>query len=145
MSKLTALAIAVYLLCSCERTNNQIKNLDSEQINQVCDNFMQLFSKSNFKEGIALLKKNSVIPDSTFDTMLPTIETQISNSVQAYGKITGFEHVRDFSTNGLIIQRIYLLKFEQFFLKFSFTIYRGTKGWTITSFEYNVNLIEVLY
>ena len=145
MTKLTALVFSICLFCSCNRNESQKKNLESESINQVCDNFMQLFSKGNFKEAIGLLKDNSIIADSTLDALQPTIETQISNSVQSYGKITGFEHVRDFSTNGLIIQRIYLLKFEQYFLKFSFTIYKGSKGWTITNFEYNENLIEVLY
>jgi len=74
-----------------------------------------------------------------------TIAEQVVKFLPAYGKILSYEFVAERKVKDFIAKRFYVLKFVKYYLKFDFTLYNNGKGWTITSFTYNEDLIEVLY
>ena len=106
---------------------------------------MQTFSKGQFKEAIALLKQNSVLEPEKLDSLLVTIENHSTNVFPAYGKMISAEFVTERMIKDFIEKRFYILKFDKYPVKFDFTLYRSTNGWTITSFNYNEDLMEILY
>ena len=143
MKKIFISTVITLTLLSCEQkkaVDNDLKRLD-----KVCDTFMESFSKGQFKEGVEILKQNSVLEPEKLDTLLVTIENQSHNVFPAYGKMLSAEFVTERKIKDLIVKRFYILKFDKYPIKFDFTLYKGLKGWTITSLNYNEELIELLY
>ena len=119
---------------------------DKKRIDSVCDNFMKAFEIGNISESLQLLKQNSVLAPSAIDSLQNTINYQLNTLlIPAYGKILSSEFIREHKIKNIIAKRFYILKFEKNYLKFEFTLYNNGNGWTITSFIYNGDLIELLY
>ena len=119
---------------------------DKKRIDNVCDNFMKAFEIGNISESLQLLKQNSVLAPSAIDSLQNTINYQLNTLlIPAYGKILSSEFIREHKIKNIIAKRFYILNFEKNYLKFEFTLYNNGNGWTITSFIYNGDLIELLY
>ena len=106
---------------------------------------MKSFSNGRFDEALELLKQSSVMSPSTIDTLKVATVAYANNAFPAYGKIRSYEFVSEHKIKDLITKRFYILTFDKYYLKFAFTLYNNGDGWTITSFEYNEELIELLY
>ncbi len=143
MVKLYTLLVLVFLIMSCGLLSQT--DTDEKRLDKICDIFMQDFSKGQFKEAIQLLKENSVIEAEKLDTLQVTIENQSQNVFPAYGKMLSVEFITAHKVKDFIEKRFYILKFEKYPLKVDFTLYKSSNGWTITSFHYNEDLIELLY
>src|SRR5688500_16223727 len=129
-------------LFSCQENR---PDQDKERIDNVCEKFMQTFRDGKIPEALHLLKKNTVMPSATIDTLQVTVINQINNITPSYGKMLAYEFISEHKIKDFIAKRFYILKFEKYYLKFDFTLYNNSKGWTIASFNYNEDLIELLY
>ena len=118
---------------------------DKERADNVCDTFMKMFADGKPVDALELLKQNTVMTPSSIDTLKVTIANQINDYFPAYGKILSADFVIERKIKDYITKRFYILRFDKYYLKFDFTLYKGTNGWTITSFKYNEDLIELLY
>ncbi len=144
MTKLLTAFVLVFLLVSCGQ-KNQATDSDEQRLDKICDSFMQDFSKGQFKDAIQLLKQNSVLEPEKLDTLQVTIENESQNVFPAYGKMLSPEFITDHKVKDFIEKRFYILKFEKYPLKVDFTLYKSSNGWTITSLNYNEDLMELLY
>ena len=144
MTKLILAAILFLTICSCGKTKPKADN-DKPRIDKVCDQIMQSFSNGKFDEAFELLKLNSIVSPSTIDTLKATTADYAKNAFLTYGKIRSFEFVSEYKIKDFIAKRFYILKFDIYYLKFSFILYNNGDGWTITTFEYNEELMELLY
>jgi len=144
MTKLLTAFLLSLTLVSCAQ-NKQTADKDKERIDNVCDKFMQTFADGKISDALQLLRQNSVIAPSTIDTLLATINNQVNNFFPAYGKMISSEFITERKVKDFIAKRFYILKFDKYYLKFSFTLYNNGKSWTITGFDYNEDLIEILY
>src|SRR4051794_10657667 len=144
MNKFFTAAFFSLIFISCGQTK-QITDKDEERLDKVCDTFMQYFSKGQFKEALQLLKQNSVLESEKIDTLQVTIENQAQNIFPAYGKMLSAEFMTDRKVKDFIEKRFYIVKFEKYPLKVDFTLYKSSNSWTITSFNYNEDLMELLY
>jgi hypothetical protein len=141
MVRLLTIVSLSLVIASCGRQQGE----DKGRIDNVCDKFMQAFSKGRYKEAIDLLRHNSVLEPEKIDTLQATIERQSINAFPAYGKMVSSEFIVERKVKDFITKRFYVLKCEKYPVKFDFTLYKGSNGWTITSFSYNDELIELLY
>ena len=134
------------LFCSLSFVSySQIKyDKDKTRIISVCDQFMKNFRDGKLSDAMELLKQNSVIAHSTIDTLQATISDQMKNVFPDFGKILSYELITEKKIKDFIAKRFYILKFEQYYLKFEFTLYHSATGWTITKFIYNEDLTELL-
>jgi hypothetical protein len=144
MTKFLTVVFLSLTLVACGQ-KKQLLDKDKERLDKVCDTFMQSFSKGRFKEALELLKQNSVLEPEKIDTLQVTIENHSRNVFPAYGKMLSTEFIAERKIKDFIAKRFYILKFDKYPIKFDFTLYKGTNGWTITSFTYNEDLIELLY
>lgn len=135
----TSFAIAglVFVLMSCQSKHKPDK--DRERINKVCDKIMEDFKGQRVDDVVAALRSNSyLITKESIDTLEQQIITQFESGVMAnYGKVVSFELIKDIKAGNVAAKRIYALKFEHFFLTFTFTLYRAPNGWEITGFKYD--------
>jgi hypothetical protein len=67
------------------------------------------------------------------------------NYLQVAGKILSYDFISERKIKDFITKRFYILKFDKFYLKFDFMLYNNGDKWTITSYAYNEDLIELLY
>jgi hypothetical protein len=144
MTKLFITICILLIFLSCGQ-NTQATDKDKERIDNVCNKFMQTFADGKTSEALQLLKHNSVLPPSTIDTLQETINNQKNTILSAYGKILSSEFISEHKIKDFIVKRFYILKFDKCYLKFDFTLYNNGNGWLITNFNYNQDLIELLY
>jgi hypothetical protein len=105
---------------------------------------MQTFRGNHLAGAMELLKQNSIIGDSTIDALQKTIKEQMNIMLPSYGRMLSYEFISEHRLKNFIIKRFYILKFEKYFIKFEFTLYNSGKGWTITGFNYNDEILELL-
>jgi hypothetical protein len=123
----------------------QIKiDKDKEIINSVCEKFMMKFRDGNISEAMQLLKDNSVMSHDAIDTLQVTVLEQVNTVFPSFGKTISYEFIIEKKVKNFIAKRFYILKFENYYLKFDFTLYNSGNDWTITNFNYNQDLIELL-
>ena len=143
MAKLLTAIFLSLALVSCGQ-KNQGADKDKERVDNVCDQFMQAFAKGKIQEALQLLKQNTVMTPASIDTLQVTITDQVNNIFPSYGRMLSPEFIIERKIRDFIAKRFYILKFEKYYLKFDFTLYNNGSGWTITSFNYNEELMELL-
>ena len=86
-----------------------------------------------------------MVAPANLDTLGMTIENQFFEQSPGYGKITGYKFIKEYTASDILARRIYILMFERYYLRFSFTVYKTAGRWMVTNLDYNDSLIEVLY
>lgn len=127
---------------SCKPTKS---DKDKERLDEVCNKFMDEFNAGKISEAIQLLKENSVISPAALDTLEIEIERKMNMLLPNYGKMISYEFISEHKIKDFIVRRFYIQKFEKFYLKFDFTLYKSSTGWKITGFEFNEELLELLH
>jgi hypothetical protein len=140
---LRIVSILCVLTISCVQPGD-VKDAGKETIAGACDRFMQAFQKENISEAMQILKKNSVISESTIDTLEVTIHEQLKDFIPGYGKSVSYEFVSEQTIKNTIVKRNYLLKFPRYYLRFAFILYNNGMQWKITNFRYNEDVDELL-
>ena len=144
MTRFLTVASLSLILVACGQKKQTIDS-DKERIDKVCDTFMKLFADGKAVEALQLLKQNTVMTPSSIDTLQVTITNQMNDYFPAYGKMLSGEFIIERKIKDFIAKRFYILKFDKYFLKFDFTLYKTNSGWTITNFSYDEELVELLY
>lgn len=144
MVKLLIIFLISLTVVSCGQNKPNIDK-DKERIDKVCDKFMQTFAEGKVSNALQLLKQNTVMTPASIDTLQVTISNQVNNLFPVYGKMLSSEFIIERKVKDFISKRFYILKFDKSYLKFDFTLYNNGNGWTITSFTYNEELLELLY
>ena len=106
---------------------------------------MQSLEEGKVKDCIHRLKAISVVGRDKLDTLGMTIDSQLLVLIPAYGSITGFKFIKEYTAKDILARRNYILMFERYYLRVSFTVYKTSGGWMVTNFDYNDSLIEVLF
>jgi hypothetical protein len=118
---------------------------DRNKLANICDSVVEMIAKERDSSAMELLKSSTVISPITIDTLRATFVSQKGGEMAGYGRLVGSEFVTERCVNDFLCKRFYLLRFEQYYLKVDFTIYKTSSGWKITNFNYNEDLTEVLY
>jgi len=140
---LTIFFLSLTLTASAQK--NQSFDRDKERVDKVCDTFMTLFTQRKIHDAMQLLKENTVMEPASIDKLQGTVDNQMENYFPAFGKMLSYEFIIERKIKDFIAKRFYMLKFEKYYLKFGFTLYKVSTGWTITNFKYDEDIIELLY
>lgn len=128
----------VIIVLSNQFSFGQINHpINKQDLIVVCTKFMETFKSEKYTEAFDLLKPYSVIEDYKMDTMAIATPEQMKTLSGSYGKMISFEQLSAKEVKGSLVKLVYLLKFEQYYLKFCFILYNNGGGWTITNFKYN--------
>ena len=129
---------------ACAQNNNQVDQ-DKQHIDSICDSIIKTFANGNHSEAFDILKQKTVMSLSAIDTLKATTANFATYLFPTYGKVVGYEFIKEQKVKNTIANRFYLLKFDKYFLKFEFTLYNNGERWTIVAFAYDESLIELLY
>lgn len=144
MTKYFIVVVLSLAIVACGQNTNSI-NKDKESIDKVCDTFMKLFAENKIVDALQLLKQNTVMSTSSIDTLQLTINKQMNNYFHGYGKMLSAEFIVERKIKDFIARRFYILRFDKYYLKFDFTLYKTNSGWTVTNFQYDEDLVELFY
>lgn len=142
MTRTLTVAFLLLTLSSCSQ-KSQTVDKDKQRLDKVCDTFMKLFTEGKTHEALKLLKQNTVMTSSSIDTLQVTIDNQMDNYFPAYGTMLSYEFIIEKKIKDFIAKRFYVIKFDKYYLKFDFTLYKASSGWTVTHFKYDDELIEL--
>ncbi len=133
------------LACSLFACSQEVKKTDKDKsrIESVCDKFMDLYLRGEIPKAMEILRNNSVVPSSTIDTFSLQTQQQFNILLSSYGKTIGYEYIKEYKIKDFICRRYYVVKFEKYYIKFNFDLYKNETGWTITRFDYNEELLEI--
>ena len=134
--KLSIIPLCFAVLFGCVQ-NTAIVDSQKQKLDSVCTHFMNEFSHGKYHDAYDLLKKNSILDGPTIDTLEITSRKQMLNLMPTYGKMLSFEFVKETKVNNVLARRYYILKFENYYLKFDFVLYNNGNVWTITAFHFN--------
>ncbi|WP_153798712.1 hypothetical protein [Foetidibacter luteolus] len=143
MTKLFTVTFLSLILIACGH-KTQLIDKDKKQLDKVCDTFMEFFTKAKTHDAFLLLRKNTVVDLNTIDTLQLTVDNQMKSTFPAFGKMLSYEFITERKIKDFIVKRFYILRFERYYLKFDFTLYKAKGGWTITHFKYEEELFELL-
>jgi len=144
MTKFPVIAFLSFTLFSCGQITQRVDK-DKQRIDKVCDTFMKLFAEGKTHAAMQLLKGNTAMTPASIDTLLVTIDNQKKIYFPAYGKIISYDFITERTIKEFLAKRFYILKFDNYYLRFDFTLYKATTGWIVTHFKYDDELIELLY
>jgi hypothetical protein len=116
---------------------------DKKSISDSCDRFMKLFQAGQPKESIQILKNISVLGNESLDKLALKIYDQMDIVSSNYGEVNSYQFVKERIVGDFLVKRLYVLKFDRFYLKFAFTLYKNKTGWKLTSFIYNEDIDEL--
>ncbi|MDX1936378.1 MAG: hypothetical protein SFU21_04660 [Flavihumibacter sp.] len=143
MRKFLTVIFITMTFVSCGQKRPPIDK-DKERINNVCDTFMKMFVDGKTSEALELLKRNTVMTSSSIDTLEVTMANHINQYFPLYGKLLSSDFITERKIKDFIATRFYVLRFEKYYLKFGFTLYKTNTGWTVTNFKYDEELAELL-
>lgn len=116
---------------------------DSIYMGSICDSVMKYFLVGDYSKAMENLKKSSAFGES-FDQLQTTVPLTMSKAISHYGKAVSYKFIKEYQIADAVKEFFYLLMFEKYFLKFDFTWYKSTKGWTIVNFNFDEKLTEIL-
>ena len=114
-----------------------------EEITAACDKVMQTFRDGKYKAAMQALKPISLIKPSKIDELGEQANKQMIALADAYGKIVAYDLVNEKAIKDFVYKRSYILRFESYYLKFSFIYYKAATGWAVTNFVYNEDIDEL--
>jgi len=115
-----------------------------EEVVAYCNKFMQSILDGKSKEAVLSLKTISYISNAEIDKLAITAEDQLSKLEDIYGKVTSYDFVMEKSIKDYLYKRYFVLRYERYYVKFMFTIYKGATGWMISGFVYNEDIEELM-
>src|SRR5947209_5020958 len=113
MKKMFPSLLVTAIISACGQ-NMQPPNLNMQNIDKVCDQFMQQFSHQQFHDAYSILRKNSVIASEIIDTLESQTIEQLTALLPTYGKILSAELVEKKWIGTFIEKRYYILRFQNY-------------------------------
>ena len=142
--KLTAMKINSILfgllLITTTCLSQKAPDPEKKRLIDSCDKFMKLFQGGKQLQAMQMLKTISLLKEEDIDKLSDQVESQLETIESNYGKMISYEFVKDKEVKDFILKRIYILRMEKFYLKFSFILYKSSAGWKVTGVNYNEDI-----
>lgn len=126
------------LMCQAQAVVN-----DRKAISDTCDKVMKYIESGQEYESIRIMKNNTVISTKVMDDLGLKMKEQMDVAVTNYGRVLSWQFVKEKTIGDYLVRRLYILRFERYYLKYAFTLYKGARGWMITGFVYNEEIDEL--
>ena len=103
---------------------------------ETVESFFHMIQKGRIGEAYDMLFKGSRIPASK-PQAVQLLKTQTASGLPLYGKILGFERIRDEKIGTSVIRLVYLLKSELAPTVWEFYFYKTKSNWFLASIKFN--------
>lgn len=134
-------AIFMVFIVSC--SEKQSMEPDKARIVNLCESFMQNFRDTKLLAAMDILRDNSIISRESIESLYNQIISQ-EGIFRRYGTVQSYEFIEERRITDGLSKRYYILRFENYYSIFRFTIFKTTKGWRITHFKFDDDLSELL-
>lgn len=126
---LAGLVFSVCLIGSAGQKEDVPKNKGK----LLCEKVLKNFEKGNVEQGLSLLEPHILIPKRDF-AELKIQSTKILNDAKTkYGKVTGYELIREGAIKKFAFRYVYVLKLEKTMVRLVFVFYKsGTRQYLFT-------------
>ena len=128
------LLLALSLLSSLS-VAAELKNVDDAVA--LTDQVMKRVAESDMHSGIMLIKPYSLVPQSELDTMIKNAEAAMPQIIEKFGKVIGYEHIRNETAGSSLVRVAYLHRFERHAVVWQFILYKNLNGWIVSSVTFN--------
>lgn len=113
------------------------------EVRKLADGVMGSVGAQNYDGAWAQMKPYAVVPPAEFDAFSAQFTSQIPNILQRYGSAAGSEFVREEKAGDSLLRLVYLARHQKSAMRWYFIFYRGEKGWILSDFKFDGNLIAL--
>lgn len=135
-----ALSFAFLVLLGAGPTAQAATLRSATEARNLTNLVMEKVTTGNSDEGLRLMKPYLTVPDAEFESVVGQVRGQVPALSQRFGKIIGFEFVREDGAGTSLLRIIQLQKFERHAIRWTFIFYRGADGWSLNSFNFDENI-----
>jgi hypothetical protein len=101
---------------------------------------MNQIKNEKYTDAMELLKPVSRITYEQIDTLASKMNYQLPYFIYRFGKIIGVDLIENKTIKDFLIQRTYVLRFEKYYARFEFILYKNLVGWAVLGFKYDDNI-----
>ena len=102
-----------------------------------------LLAKDKTKEAVSLFKPYWPLPPTEIDMLILKIQNQTSMISSRFGKVVGFEFLKQQQVGKCFVRYIYILKYENHAMRWLFTFYKPQNKWLVNSVYFDDKLSEL--
>jgi hypothetical protein len=113
------------------------------ELRKFADGVMGSIGAGNFDGAVKQIRMYTGLPAAEFDVFTAQVANQLPALLQRYGPATGYDFVREDVAGQSLIRLVYLEKHEKSALRWAFIFYKGEKGWVLSDFKLDSNLLAV--
>ena len=113
------------------------------EVRKMADGIMGSVAAGNYDGAWSQMKPYTVVPAAEFDVFTAQFSSQLPNILQRYGTPLGSEFVREEKAGESLLRLVYLAKYQKTGMRWFFVFYRGEKGWVLSDFKFDGNLVAV--
>lgn len=114
-----------------------------EDIKELSDQAASLLAQDKTKEAISLFKPYSPLPPTEIDTLILQIQNWTFTVSSKYGKVVGFEFLKQQRVGKCFVRYIYILKYENHAIRWLFTFYKPQNKWWVNSIFFDNKVSEL--
>lgn len=117
---------------------------DLDAVRAVSDKAMVQIGSGRTDEGLRILKPYSAAEPAEFDGLIAQVNKQVPAMEARFGKVVGYERVREDRAGESLMQISYLQKYDLSGIRWVFRYYRSPTGWLLDSMTFDGQL-DLLY
>ena len=105
---------------------------------------MTFLKDSEFQKAFTQLQQYWILPENELLQLESLTIKQFNLVSDRFGKIIGFDFIKDMTIKDYVLRKIYVLKFEKHMIRVLFTYYKNDNGWILNGFKWDDQMEELL-
>jgi hypothetical protein len=112
------------------------------QTEELSKEVTNLFAEGDVTGGIKKLERHWPLPKNELASLEEKTIKYMNMLDLRFGKIIGFEKVKNEKINSFAIRETYIIRYEYSAIRLMFTYYENDKGWLLNSFKWDDSFTE---
>jgi hypothetical protein len=132
------------LLVTTLPANSQTQSLTSTaEIRKFTDSVMANVGVGKYDGAWKQIRPYAVVPASELDAFSKNFDQQLPTIKTRFGTPIGSDFIREDRAGDSLVRLTYIARYQRSATRWYFVFYRGEKGWVITDFKFDSNLIDL--
>ena len=139
MKKMINLLLCLFLLSgqAAADIEENPKLTTKESTRALAEKFMSSLQTGEINESFKIIRSYMPIPDLEFANMTAKTEENLLYIEPRFGKLLGYELLKEDTIKEYMIRYIYVQKYEQHLLRWFFIFYKAQEEWLINVFYWD--------
>lgn len=127
---------SLFAILLCSTTPSMADTLASTaDARHFTDQIMNKVGRGDTETALQQLEPYLVISSEELESVIAQMKVQQPTMLQRFGRSIGSEFIQEDKVGANLYRLIYMQRFEQHAMRWSFIYYRGSNGWVLDTFK----------